>query len=56
MKLCEHFVRFGRRWASLNVPHVPSPFLNVEMSEFQRTTILNPTSDDYTAGAIIRDM
>ena len=56
MKLCEHFVRFGRRWASLNVPHVPSPFLNVEMSEFQRTTILNPTSEDCTTGAIIRDM
>ena len=56
MKLFEHFVRFGRRRASLNVPHVPSPFLNVEMSEFQRTAILNPTSDDCTTGAIIRDM
>ena len=26
------------------------------MSEIQRTTILNPTSEDYTTGAIIRDM
>ena len=49
-------VRFGRHRASLNVPHVPSPSLNAEMSEFQRTTIPNPTSEDYTAGAIIRDM
>ena len=56
MKLFEHFVRFDRRRASLNVPHVPSPALDVEMSEFQRNTILNPTSEDYTAGAIIRDM
>jgi len=55
-KLFEHALRFGRRRASLNAPHVPSPFLNVEMSEFQRTAILNPTSDDYTTGAIIRDM
>ena len=56
MKLFEHFVRFGCRRASLNVPHVPSPFLNAEMSEFQRTTIPNPSSEDYTAGAIIRGM
>ena len=26
------------------------------MSEFQHTTILNPTFEDYTTGAIIRDM
>ena len=56
MKLFEHVVRFGRRRAAPNVPHVPSPALNVEMSKFQRNTILNPTSEDCTTGAIIRDM
>ena len=56
MKLFEHVLRFGRRRAAPNVPHVPSPALDVEMSEIQRTTILNPTSEDYTTGAIIRDM
>ena len=56
MKLFGHALRFGRRLAAPNVPHVPRPALNVEMSEFQRTTILNPTSEDYTAGAIILDM
>ena len=35
---------------------MPSPALDVEMSEIQRTTTLNPTSVDYTTGAIIRDM
>ena len=52
MKLFEHALRFGRRRAAPNVPHVPSPALDVEMSEFQRKTILNPTSEDYTAGAM----
>jgi len=56
MKLFEHVLRFGRRRAAPNVPHVPSPALDVEMSEFQRTTILNPTFEDYTTGAIIHDM
>ena len=56
MKLFEHALRFGRRRAAPNVPHVPSPALDVEMSEFQRNTILNPTSQDYTAGAIFHDM
>ena len=31
MKLFEHVLRFGRR-AAPNVPHVPSPALDVEMS------------------------
>lgn len=56
MKLFEHVLRFGRRRAAPNVPHVSSPALNVEMSKFQRNTILNPTSEVCTAGAIIRDM
>ena len=56
MKLFEHMVRFGRRRAAKNVPHVPRPALDVEMSKFQRTTIFNPTFEDYTTGAIIRDM
>ena len=56
IKLFENVLLFGRCRAAPNVPHVPSPALNVEMSEFQRTTILNPTSGDCTTGAIIRDM
>ena len=56
MKLFEHALRFGRRRAAPNVPHVPSPALGVEMSEFQRNAIPNPTFEDCTAGAIIRDM
>ena len=44
MKLFEHVVRFGRRRAAPNAPHVPSPALDVEMSEIQRTTIPNPPS------------
>ena len=56
MELFEHALRFDRRRAAPNVPHVPSPALDVEMSDFQRNTILNPTSEDYTTGAITRDM
>jgi len=55
MKLFEHVLRVGHRRAAPDVPHVPNPALDVEMSEIQRTTTLNPTSADSTTGAIIRD-
>ena len=55
-KLFGHVFRFGRRRAAPNVPHVPSPALNVEMSELQRNTILNPTSEGCSIRAIIHDM
>ena len=56
MKLFEHVLRFDRRRAAPNDPHVPSSALDVEMGEIQRTAVLNPTSEDCTAGAIIRNM
>ena len=49
INLFEQMLRFGRRRAVKNVLNVLSPALDVEMSKFQRTAILNPTSKDCTA-------
>ena len=56
VKLFELVLRFGRRRAAPNAPNLPSPALDVEMSEFQRTTTLKPTFENCTTGAIIHDM
>ena len=52
--LFQHLVRFGRHRASSEVQHAPSPALQVEMTA-QQLKLLNPTAEDYTISAIIRD-
>mgnify|MGYP001276782848 FL=1 len=35
--------------------HLPSSYLDLEISSFQRKTVLNPTAEDFSAMAIVRD-
>ena len=53
--LLNHCAQFVRRRAALGSSHLPSSYLDVETSHFQRTALLNPTAEDYSAMAIVRD-
>ncbi len=53
--LLNHCARFVRRRAALGSSYLPSPYLNLEISSFQRKTVLNPTAEDFSAMAIVRD-
>ena len=53
--LLNHCAQFVRRRAAPGSSHLPSSYLDVETSHFQRTALLNPTAEDYSAMAIVRD-
>jgi len=53
--LLAHMMNFSRRRAHPQEPHLPSAHLDVEVTDVQATTILNPTAEDYSAAAILRD-
>lgn len=53
--LLRHMAQFSRRRANPREPHLPSVHLNVEVTDVQASTILNPTAEDYSKAAIIRE-
>ena len=50
-----HMTQFARRMTVPGEPCMPSSWLNVEIKASQLRSILNPSAEDYSAGAILRD-